>query len=181
MKKLLLLLLFPSLLWAQSAFHTAVDHFNNENFSEAKPLFQRYLKENPGHAKTREYLGDIAGSVKDWDTAISYYESLVEEHPENANFNFKYGGALGLKAQEVNKIRALGYVGDIKKYLHKAAELDTHHIEVRWALVELYMQLPGIIGGSEKKSIFFANQLKDISPVDGYLAHGYIAEYNERP
>lgn len=181
MKKLLLLLLFPSLLCAQSYFDQAEEYFNNEQFSKAKPLFQKYLEDNPGHAKTQEYLGDIAGSAKDWDTAIFYYESLMEDKPNNANYNFKYGGALGMKAQASNKLKALGYIGDIKEHLNRAAELDPNHIEVRWALVELYMQLPGIIGGSEKKSKKFADQLKGISPVDGYLAHGYIAEYSERP
>lgn len=181
MKKLLLLLLFPSLLWAQTSFELAVDSFNNEQFTQAKSLFHEYLKQNPDHTKTREYLGDIAGASKDWDTAVFYYKSLLEDKPNNANYNFKYGGALGLKAQESNKFKALGYIGDIKQYLNKAAELDPNHIEARWALVELYMQLPGIIGGSEKKSMMYADQLKKISPVDGYLAHGYIAEYNDRP
>jgi tetratricopeptide (TPR) repeat protein len=181
MKKLLLLLLFPSLLWAQTSFELAVEYFNNEQYSQAKPLFHEYLKQNPDHTKTREYLGDIAGASKDWDTAVFYYKSLLEDKPNNANYNFKYGGALGLKAQESNKFKALGYIGDIKQYLNKAAELDPNHIEARWALVELYMQLPGIIGGSEKKSMMYADQLKKISPVDGYLAHGYIAEYNDRP
>ncbi|MCW5520149.1 tetratricopeptide repeat protein [Aureitalea sp. L0-47] len=181
MKKLLLLLLFPSLIWAQSSFDQAVEYFSNEQFSKAKPLFQKYLKENPGHDKTREYLGDIAGTAKDWDAAISYYESLVEENPDNPDYNFKYGGVLGMKAQESNKLKALGYIGDIKEHLNRAATLDPNHIEVRWALVELYMQLPGIIGGSEKKAMKYADELKIISPVDGYLAHGYIAEYNERP
>ena len=51
---------------------------------------------------------------------------------------------------------------------------------MRWALVEFYIQLPGIIGGSERKALDYANELSKISPVDGYLAKGYIAEYNDR-
>ena len=181
MKKLLLLLLFPSFLWAQSSFDIAVDYFEDEQYSKAKPLFLNYLKDHPNHEETREYLGDIAGTEEDWDTAITYYRGLLESRPNSANYNFKFGGALGLKAQAVSKLKALSYVGDIKRHLNKAAELDPNHIEVRWALVELYMQLPGIIGGSERKSMKYADELKRISPVDGYLAHGYIAEYNERP
>lgn len=180
MKYLLLLLLLPLQLWSQNTFVQAEQYFSNEQYHKAKPLFLEYLNNHPKHKKTREYLGDIAGFAKDWDEAISYYAELVEEEDHSANYHFKYGGALGMKALDISRIRALGYIGDIKKHFETAARLDPNHIEVRWALVEYYIQLPGIIGGSEKKAIEYANELGKISPVDGYLANGYIAEYSDR-
>ena len=178
---LLLLLLSPLSLMGQTSFEKAEKYFAEEQFDKAQPLFERYLKVHPNDSKTREYLGDIASYDKDWDTAISYYSELVEEDDLNANYHFKAGGALGMKALEISRIRALGYIGDIKKHFERAAELDPKHIETRWALVEFYIQLPGIIGGSEKKAINYANQLGKLSPVDGHLANGYIAEYSDRP
>jgi len=181
MKHLLFILLIaPITLVAQNSFQEAEGLFKKEQFKKAKPLFEAYLETYPTHKKTREYLGDIAGYAKDWDTAIDYYEGLKLEEDTSANYHFKYGGALGMKALDISRIRALGLIGDIKKSFEKAAKLDPKHIEVRWALVEFYIQLPGIIGGSEKKAIKYANQLGKISPVDGYLANGYIAEYSNR-
>ncbi len=181
MKNLFFLLLFPALLSAQTSFEKAETYFKKEQFTKAKPLFQQHLKDNPNDRKTKEYLGDIAGYKKDWDTAIDFYEDLVEADDKNANYHFKYGGALGMKALSISRIRAATYIGDIKEHFETAASLDPNHIEVRWALVEFYIQLPGIIGGSQKKATTYANQLLKISPVDGYLANGYIAEYDERP
>ncbi len=181
MKYLLLLLLITPAMWGQSTYDKAVEYFENEQFSKAKPLFQKHLEDNPNHLKSREYLGDIAGYAKDWDEAISHYEPLVESDPNNANYHFKTGGAMGMKALEISRIRALGYVGDIRKHFEAAAKLDPKHIEVRWALVEFYIQLPGIIGGSERKATRYANELLKISPVDGHLALGYVAEYSDRP
>ncbi len=182
MKNLIyILIMIPLLSLAQSDFERAKSYFEKEDFSKAKPLFQKYLKTHPNHEKTREYLGDIAGYTEDWDAAINYFEGLLEEHKTSANFNFKYGGALGMKALSVNRLRALTYVTDIKKSFEKAAKLDPNHIEVRWALVEFYIQLPRIIGGSERKAIAYAKELGYISEVDGHLANGYIAEYSERP
>ena len=43
------------------------------------------------------------------------------------------------------------------------------------------MQLPGIIGGSKSKSLKYANELENLSKVDGYLAKGYIYEYDNEP
>jgi len=182
MKKILLLLiLLPITLVAQNTFEQAESYFKKEQFSKAKLLFKQNLKAYPNDKKTREYLGDIASYAKDWDSAIDYYEELVEEDQNSANYHFKYGGAMGMKALEINKIRALTYIDDIKENFEIAAKLDPEHIDVRWALVEFYIQLPGIIGGSEKKARSYANELLKISPVDGYLANGYIAEYNDRP
>lgn len=178
---LLFLLLLSGGAFAQTSFERAENLFLKEEFSKAKPLFESYLDENPNHPKTMEYLGDVAGYAKDWDTAIHFYEQLVEMDETNANYHFKAGGAMGMKALEISRIRALSYIGDIRRYFEKAAWLDPNHIDTRWALVEFYIQLPGIIGGSEKKAIKYANQLAKISPVDGHLANGYIAEYSKRP
>ena len=51
MMKLLLFLLFPALICAQTSFQQAEEYFNNEQFNKAKPLFKEYLKQNPNHVK----------------------------------------------------------------------------------------------------------------------------------
>jgi tetratricopeptide (TPR) repeat protein len=48
-------------------------------------------------------------------------------------------------------------------------------------LVEYYTKLPGILGGSINKSLKYAYQLEQLSKVDGYLAKGYIYEYDNKP
>jgi len=121
-----------------------------------------------------ELLGDIASFEKNWDVAISYYKKLVVANPENAGFNLKYGGALGKKALSVSKFQAVVYIPDIKKHLALAAEQDRSQIQSRRALVELYIKLPGLLGGSEEKALMYANQLKEVSPVNAYLAKGFI-------
>ena len=146
----------------------------------AKPIFESILKENPNHLKTLEYLGDIEGVNKSWDKAMVYYEKLKKLNPSNANYYYKYGGCLGMKAKECNKFKALGMINDIKFSFEKAIQLNPNHIEARWALIELYLQLPAIIGGSENKAQKYANELQKISPVDGFLAKGHIAEYFNR-
>lgn len=182
MKRVLyFLLLVSSVSMAQSSFEKARLLFMNRDFKSAEPLLLDNLASNPKDQKTIEYLGDIAGHQKQWDKAIVYYKTLVDMDDNNANYHYKYGGVLGMKAKESNKLKALTMIGDIKNSFLKAAELDPQHIEVRWALVEFYMQLPGIIGGSEKKAIKYADELENLSKVDGYLAKGYIAEYSNRP
>ncbi|MEX2349909.1 MAG: tetratricopeptide repeat protein [Flavobacteriaceae bacterium] len=177
---LLLIILFPFFIIAQSSFERGEKLYHQEHYKEARPLFESFLKENPGHAKTTEYLGDIAAYASEWDTAAAYYKTLLDKNPENANYNFKYGGVLGRKAQSINKFRAALYVSDIKTHLEKAARLDPKHIESRWALVDLYIALPSILGGSEETAKKYANQIMKISEVDGHLIMGHMAEQYNR-
>lgn len=167
--------------YSQSSFEIAEAYFFEEKFDLAKPLFTAYLQKQPESLKSMEYLGDIASYAKDWDTAIDYYNNLVIHDALNADYHFKYGGATGMKVLGMSKVRALLYVSDIRDAFETAASLDPAHIEARWALIELYIQLPRIVGGSETKAIGYAQELGEISPVDGYLANGYIAEYTSRP
>lgn len=180
MRFLIFALLFSLISVGQSSFDVAVSYFDAKKLNEAKSLFEVYLKSNPNDLKAIEYLGDIAGQQKKWDEAVSYYSKLKTKIPTNADYQYKYGGALGMKAKSVNKMKALGMIDDIEQAFLTAAKLDKKHINTRWALVMLYLELPGIIGGSETKAKKYADELLLISRVDGYLAHGYIEVYFKR-
>ena len=178
MNRVVFLLLFiPSMLWSQSNFEKAEQLLESGKIEQARVLFESILKENPSHLKAIEYLGDIAGQNKSWDKALFYYKKLKQLQPDEANYYYKYGGALGMKAKEVNKFKALGMIDEIKSSFEKAIILDPKHKESRWALVLLYVQLPGIIGGSEAKAVAYSNELMRLSPLEGYLSKGYIEEY----
>ena len=180
MKYLLLLLFLPLTVLSQSRFDSAEALFKQKNYSQAKPIFQEFLKSNPNHLKTLEYLGDIYGHERQWDEAMTYYERLIKLRPAVANYHYKFGGVCGMIAKESNKFKALGMLGEIRSSFEKAIALDPKHVDARWALIELYLQLPAIVGGSESKAKLYADQLLKISPVDGYLAHGHIEEYFKR-
>lgn len=165
---------------AQTPFESGLKLFKEQKFTQAKPFFENAINQNQNKIESIEYLGDIAGHEKNWDEAIKQYKLLKIQFPKKVNYWYKYGGALGMKAKNSNKFKALGMINDVENAFLTAAKLDSQHIETRWALVILYLELPGIIGGSEKKSQKYANELFEISIVDGYLAKAYIDEYFKR-
>lgn len=160
---------------AQQTMKDAEKLLKNGEIVEAEKIFLKY-ENNP---KALEFLGDISSFNKEWDEAIDYYETLVELDPENAMYNFKLGGAMGMKAYYGSKFQAAILLGDIKKYLKKAADLDPTHKETRRALVELYMQIPSIIGGSKTIAESYASDLDRINEVDALLADAYIYKIQE--
>lgn len=178
LKFFILLITFQTM--GETDFDKAEKLFKLEKWSEAKTLFANFLKTNPNDTKTIEYLGDIAGHQKKWDEAIKQYKILKIQFPKTALYWYKFGGALGMKAKSVNKFKALGLIDEVEISFLTAAKLDPKNIDSRWALVMLYIQLPGIIGGSETKAQKYADELMEISKVDGFLANGYIDEYYKR-
>ena len=181
MKKTLLLLLFPMIVISQPTIQKIERLIEQQKLSEAEILAVDYNNHNPLDLSTIELLGDVYGHQKKWDEAIVQYKKLVDTEELNANYQFKYGGVLGMKALTVNKFKALPIINQAKTAFLTAANLDSTHIEVRWALVKLYMQLPGIVGGSKKKSLSYAKELESLSKVDGLLAKAYINEYDKKP
>lgn len=168
------------LLWSQSNFEKGEKLFHSKKYEEAQIIFEGILKTKPSDVKTLEYLGDIASYNKLWEEALKYYKKLKELKPAEANYYFKYGGALGMRASEVNKFKALGMADEVKASFEKAIELNPKHVPARWGLIEYYLHLPGIFGGSESKAISYSNELLKLSPVDGYLSKGKIEEYFKR-
>jgi len=144
--------------------------------AESKLKAELLRKENE---ELIELLGDVYGHQRKWTEAKNEYKKLVEKDPENANYQYKYGGVLGMMALN-NKLKGLVLIDDVKRAFTKAVVLDPEHINVRWALVELYIQLPGFVGGSVKKAEFYAEELGQIKPIEGLLAKGYIADYEKK-
>ncbi len=178
--KYLLFLLFSFSALAQSNMEKGISLFEQEQYELAKGYFTKELAAAPTNTKIIEYLGDIASHTNRWETAASYYKKLTVLNPKNANYFFKYGGALGMRAQTEGKWVAIRVVGDSKDALDKALVLNPKHIEARWALIEYYLQLPVFVGGSETKAQRYASELAKISPVDGYLAKAHIDEHYQR-
>lgn len=181
MKNFLLFLFLSSICFSQTTKENAKTFLDQKNYKKAQQEMITFLASNPNDKEAIEILGDAYGYQKKWDNAIAQYEKLKNKEPNNANYHYKYGGALGMKALSISKLKALGIIGDVKRSFLKAVELDPKHIDAHWALVELYVSLPGIVGGSNSKALKYASRLEKLSKVDGYLAKGYVYEYDDEP
>ena len=173
------LLLCVLIHWALPAQTYSVDRYiHQKNYSAAENLLKRQLElgSRPG---LKDKLGEVYAYQLKWDQAIDIYEELTDTFPDNADYFFRYGGVLAKKAQSSSSFVGLMYLGRIKSSFSKSLKLDPTNIATHWALVDLYVSLPRIVGGSYSKALGYAKQLKRLSPLDGYLAIGYIHEYND--
>ena len=178
--KLVICLLLPLSLAAQLNIETVNSHIESGEYSKAESLLLQALQEK-SLPELKDKLGEVYGYQLKWDCAIDIYEELSETYPENASYLFRYGGVMAKKAQNSNAFIGLMYVGKIKNSFKQALNLDPDSIEIHWALIDLYISLPGIVGGSSSKALDLALELKRLSLLDGHLALGYVHEYEDEP
>jgi len=166
----------PILIFSQEIpeeFHAL---WSSKSYDKLTIKLEQFIALNPTNYEAVELLGDVYGRNYDWDTAAKYYKKLVQAKPSVANYHYKFGGVLGQKAKESSKFKAFGLINQVKESFSKAAALDSMHWQVRWAMVELYVQLPAFLGGSFQKALRYATELESISKINGYFAKAYIYE-----
>jgi len=111
MKKLFVFLLFPLLCFSQSSLEEAETVLKQKDYIKASNLLQEFLLGNPKNLKAIEFYGDAFAYQEKWDQAIAQYKKLVSAKPKEANYHYKYGGALAMKALQVNKLKARWLLG----------------------------------------------------------------------
>jgi len=181
LKYIVFFLAVPFWVVSQSVYYSVEELIAQKNYAKAESVIFETVTKAPNDARAIELLGDAYAYQEKWDDAIVQYKQLVSEYQDEANYHYKYGGALAMKAQHGSKLRALGLIGDMKRAFLQASELDSNHIDTRWALVDFYITVPGIVGGSISKATKYAEELAQLSEVDGHLAKGYVYEYDNKP
>ncbi|MBD3583990.1 tetratricopeptide repeat protein [Flavobacterium selenitireducens] len=174
---IVLLLICSVSAFGQPEATNAQQLFDDGKYAEARVLYLKLHHSEPSDALFVERLGDVDSHLANWPQAARYYQRLTQLRPSDAEGHYKYGGALAMQAAQANKLKALGMIGEVRACFEKAIVLNPRHVAARWALVEYYLQVPGIFGGSESQAHKYANELSRLSPVDHYLAKGRIEEY----
>jgi tetratricopeptide (TPR) repeat protein len=164
---------------AQNNFSKAQDLYDAGDYEPAREILEPLRQQREKDTAVRSLLGSVYAKLELWEKAADEVEVLVDKYPDNAEYNFRYGGALGMVAKQANKFTALMMLDDVKFHLKKATRLDEQHINSRWALVQLYVELPSMIGGTKANAMQYADELADISPVDGALARGFVERSEE--
>lgn len=178
-KAVLVFCFFSVGVFSQEVCIQGKENYESNHYKEAIVALSQCLEINQANEQVADWLGKSYAHLKNWEAALAVYKRLVDAYPNNAEYHFLYGGMLGLYAKELNPLQSVRYISDIKTYLKKALHLDPKHIQARWALVQLYMELPFVAGGSKSTAKTYAQQLLAISPVDGHLALGFIEAFEK--
>ena len=172
-----ILLFFLLIFNFQTQQHYIDSLIDNKQYMVAEKTIINSIKENPNNEILIKKLGDCYGFIKDWDNAIIQYQKLIELDSDNSVYNYKLGGTLAAKANETNRFKSLSLINKSKKYLLKSVELDNKNKPAMWVLIQIYTELPQLLGGSKSLALQYANELEIISLIDGLFAKKYIYDF----
>ncbi len=115
---------------------------------------------------TPERADDIDRAVTrgEWKTAINLAEAWVDAAPDDALAHYWLALAFRTKMQEVNRIRAMGSVGDYKRALARSIELDPNLVSARAERIGYLIHAPGIAGGDRDEAAREIEALEALDP-----------------
>jgi predicted Zn-dependent protease len=151
-------------LYGRGLYQKAVDVLASKSDSSASPGVRRL------------WLGKAYLKLQRWDEAIRELELAVQDEPANCTLHLWLGRAYGHKASHAVFFRAMGLAGKVRDEFERARSLCPEKLEVRFDLLDFYLQAPAIVGGGREKAQAEAGEIGRISPRMGYTARARIAE-----
>lgn len=86
------------------------------------------------------------------EAAIRRAEACVQQNPQAAECHYALGVVLGVQAMSQGMLKMATSVGTVKAALLDALRLAPQWYPARSAVVEFYLQAPGVIGGSSARA-----------------------------
>lgn len=88
-----------------------------------------------------------------FERAEAALRKAVEINPKNPSAHFFLGIAMGRRGQARGILKSLFLVGPLRREMETVLKLDPKHGGAHHVLGEMYRQLPGFVGGSNKKAV----------------------------
>ncbi len=146
------LCIYPCILFAQSVDEGKME-FQRGHISRAKEIFETVLKSEDNNAEAHYQLGliELRREYRNEDEAVDNMEKAVELVPLNADYQYGYGAAVGMKAQNSGVLKQAFLAPKVKRAFLRAVELNPKHVHARIGLAQYYVKAPSIMGGDEEK------------------------------
>jgi tetratricopeptide (TPR) repeat protein len=158
----------------------AIRLFEARQVTQARPLLEEAVREDPSDARAAFYLGRALLSADEVDKAVEWIEKAVALDGERVEYHLWLGRAYGSKALGASVLRQPSLAGRVRREFERASALDPDNLEARFGLVEFYLRAPGVMGGSLAKAKEQARQISTRDPLQGRRAAGRVAEHEKR-
>ena len=175
-----MLLLGVTVLYADSPLDRAVALFEQRQYAESAALLAGVVAAEPGNARAHAYYGlALANSTRDLDGAVTHLERAAKLDPGNSRYQVWLGSIYLSKAGQSGLFKAASLAGKGKAALERAVVLDPSSVEARHALLQYYLNAPGVAGGSVSKAREQASAIGALDAHGGRLAAARIADHEK--
>jgi tetratricopeptide (TPR) repeat protein len=151
----------------------AIRFYNKGQFKQATQLLVQLRSLSPNDPDVRLWLGKSYLKIRDWDNAVLEMEKTTELKPDAQN-HLWLGRACGARAQHSSPFTALSRARRVVKEFETAKKLAPEDLDVRFDLLDFYLNAPGMVGGSKDKASAEAQAISKLNPRKGYVARSEV-------
>lgn len=148
----------------QEDFQLGLGFFNAAEYVEAHAVFDQLKGRMQASGQFNYYYGLSLLKTDDSERAIAVMKRAIAIEPGNAEYRYALGLAYASRMSESSLLRAAMMIGPSKEVLAKAIELDPRHVGATRALVELLLDVPGVMGGDSKAAHDLIRKLWTLDP-----------------
>ncbi|MBC3832860.1 tetratricopeptide repeat protein [Undibacterium amnicola] len=111
----------------------------------------------------------VEGKVARLDEGVKLAEQCIASHPKNSECHEALGNVLGIKAEKGGMMAGISSLGKIRDSFKKALELDPRNFNTANSLMTFYLEVPGLMGGSNSKAKDVIAEMHKVSPAAASL------------
>jgi len=165
---------------AQTGVDEAVTLVEKRQYAEAKLLLKAAVAADPSDPRATAYLAIVRlNHDRDADGAIELAEKAVALAPATSRYQVWLGSIYLAKAGQSGLLKAASLAGKGKAAYERAVALDPSSVEARQALLQYYLNAPGVAGGSVAKAREQATAIGALDAHGGRLAAARIADHEK--
>ena len=117
-----------------------------------------------------ERIADSLVQICEFEKSIDIYRDLVKNNPNSFNYNYKLAATLAAKIELMPRIKGALYVPEMMSQLEKSYKLDDSSLSLNWIMLQVYLEVPGFLGGGKKKARMIIENISKISETEGEKA-----------
>ncbi|HKS95043.1 MAG TPA: hypothetical protein VJV74_02795, partial [Terriglobia bacterium] len=140
------------------------------HWKQARAGIEQRYQANPNDAQAAYLLSRVKQAFGDLDTALKLAEKAVQLDGSKAAYHYQLGVVCGETAERASLFSKAGWARRFKSEAEKAASLDPHDLDSRFALLEYDLEAPRLMGGGKDKAQAMAAEIAKIDPAQGALA-----------
>ncbi len=166
-------LVLTSLLGTQSAqAHEYSALIKAKKYAEAERLVATRLATDANNADALVAKVDLIlvdAKASRLDEGVKLAEQCITSNPKNSECHEALGNVLGIKAEKGGVMSGIGSLGKIRDAFKKAIELDPKNFTAANSLMTFYLEVPGLMGGSNSKAKDVITEMQKLSPAAAAL------------
>ena len=145
------------------------------HWKRARAIVEPRAAANPRDAQAVWLLSRIKLAFGDLDGALTPAQQAVALEDGNSDYHFQLARVYGEMAARASMFAAAGLARKFKGELDASLARNPKNLDALDALMQYSYQAPGLMGGDKGKARSIADQLVELSPVQGYLARAELA------